>query len=126
DQTKFERAITPGPGEYVAWDDTVWDKGGTWGRYASKSDLELRMERAAAVPGPGAYRERRRSAIQGGTWGKYSGLTALEEEIQRAEQLPGVGDYEPLPLTHGPHIHFAASKTKNMMEQIIDKASQLP
>ncbi len=81
-------------------------KGGVWGKYKPKSDVEWAMERAARLPvlptvapkgfltapsaqGPGEYVVRRDAReVRGGVWGSQNPKSDLEWTILRAAQLP--------------------------------------
>ena len=51
----LERTITPGPGEYQLPDSSTLIKGGTWGNFKPKTEIEQLMARANDTPGPGNY-----------------------------------------------------------------------
>ena len=127
DKTTLQRNITPGPGEYESHRKLPGPSGGTWGKYAPKSDLEWIIYRASQLPGPGQYEDvDQTKLVTGGTWGKYAPKSDVEWQIYRASQIPGPGDYEPAEVPSGAAVTFGEFDPKSDLDVLIARASQLP
>lgn len=126
-QTQLEKDVTPGPGEYVVPTTIGTQGGGTWGKHKPKSDLEWQMIRAAAVPGPGQYRLKKKDIIPGGTWGNYNAKSDLEWKIYYASQMPGPSDYKPTVDPLGQKgVVFSTTQTPSAIEELIRRKAQEP
>lgn len=126
--TRFEKDITPGPGEYYV-PGTLHSAGGTWGKHRPKSDLEWQMMRSQAIPGPGQYKLKDETQVTGGTWGTYHAKSDLEWAIYHAQQLPGPADYAPKADTigHGEKgVAFSTTNTPTEIEAMMRVKAQEP
>ena len=127
----LERAITPGPGDYVL-PSTLHVSGGTWldmcehltlavswffflhphhdthrGRYTPKSEIERIMEKGRNAPGPGSYPLKSTLNPSGGSWSFYSPKSDIEWAQERAAAQPGPGEYDVRPT--GPCVRANSS-----------------
>jgi hypothetical protein len=128
--TKLERAITPGPGEYH---DTNGDMANShancakWGMQNPKSEIEWIMYRSKQLPAPGDYTPYDpNSAVVGGTWGKYTPKSDVEWSMLRAKELPGPGQYHPDEITSANMQAFGNFDPPSEIEKVIRRASMLP
>lgn len=87
----------PGPGSYQTIEFKSEAPAATFGNGAVPSDLDVRIRRSAALPGPGQY-ARSPSEFQSDTpafsMGQFKPKSDLDWQIHRAKQLPGPGEYD--------------------------------
>merc|ERR1719198_2065628 len=121
----LERAITPGPGDY-ALPSTLHVSGGTWGRYAPKSEIERIMERGRNAPGPGSYPLKSTLAVNGGSWSFYSPKSDIEWAQERAASQPGPGEYDVRPKEYGFGMKFSEANPKSSLQNTIDAKRNIP
>jgi hypothetical protein len=128
-ETKLERSITPGPGEYTdKTNDMVQPgKGCKWGMHNPKSEIEWVIYHAKQVPGPGQYTPvDPKSLVTGGTWGKYTPKSDVEWKMLRASQLPGPGEYKPKEAESANMQAFGNFDPPSEIEKVIRRASVVP
>ena len=120
--------ITPGPGQYTLPDQATAVTGGTWGKYSSKSEIELIEHRAAQIPAPGHYTlPDQATAVTGGTWGTASGKSDLERRMDEAREQPGPGQYSlPDLATDVKGGTWGTGKPKSDVEIACAEAAKMP
>lgn len=121
----LERAVTPGPGDYVL-PSTLHVSGGTWGRYKPLSEIERIMEQAKHTPGPGSYPQKSTLNLTGGSWSFYSPKSDIEWAEERARAQPGPGEYDPRRKEIGHGMKFSEANAKSDLQKLIDEKAFLP
>ena len=124
----LERSITPGPGEYLLPDSSTLITGGTWGKFKPKTDIDVMMDRAKDLPGPGNYAVPDTLNKNGGSWSFYSPKSEIEELQHRAKDLPGPGEYELKGVASGVGggVQFSDANPKSDLERYIYENKDTP
>lgn len=122
-----ERFTTPGPGNYKL-PDSLSATGGTWGKYAPKTELDLIIARAGETPGPAQYVLPDQSTqVTGGTWGKQQVKSDVDILIEQAAQMPGPGQYTlPDQATQVKGGTWGTQEMKSDVDRLVEEAAKTP